>query len=239
MGDGVVVPFGRRPAKDAAAPAGQARLHPSARRGAPEAQALAAEQSSAARERYDEAVRKALEEKLLADGTPVPARITLALNVGGHEGPEVDLAVGTFEGNPDGDVDAWERGDAVPSAEQVRLLSELTGFPISYFYKPITSADLIGPVIVCSRRGCTSVPAPTVDERGVLHWHDDPPEPAAVQGALFGAVPVDRKPGKARQQPAQRPPVAGVEQPQLPTSGRMPDTLRAELAARLAAARRR
>ncbi len=124
----------------------------------------------------------------------VPARITMALDLREMYGPEVDLAVGTFEGNLAGDVDGWEAGLAVPSEEQVSLLAALTRFPAAWFYKPIPPGPLTGPVWICYRRKvngarCHYVQPDWVDERGVLHRGDEDPRSAgatpAVQGALF------------------------------------------------------
>lgn len=233
MDDGKVIPFGR-PAKTAAPelPADQRRLHRRTQQAAPGARKLAAEQAAARGELYSKAARQQREEKLLAEGRPVPARITIALNLGGHEGPEVDLAVGTFEGNLEGDVDAWERGDAVPSAEQVRLLSQLTGFGLRYFYEPIEPGEFTSPLFLCGRGGCQIIRS-WVDERGVLHYDEEEPDPAAAQGALFGAAPEVPKKQKTRRRPAERPAEPVAEQPTLPTSGRMPAALRAELMAKL------
>lgn len=127
----------------------------------------------------------------VARGAVVPARITLALDMRGMYGPQVDVAVGTFEGNPDGDVDGWEAGRAVPSEEQISLLAAATGFPAGWFAKPIKPGPLVGPVWICYRRKvngarCHRVEPDWVDERGVLHRADeDPVTVPTVQGALF------------------------------------------------------
>lgn len=109
---------------------------------------------------------------------PIPARITLALDTRGLYGPEVDLACGTFEGNPAGDVDAWEDGTAVPSAEQVVLLAALVHMPVEYFYAPIEDYERGFAMFICDRskrkHGLTIVTS-TVDERGVLHRTYDQP----------------------------------------------------------------
>lgn len=93
-----------------------------------------------------------------ADGVPagapiVPARITLALDAAGLYGPEVDDQVGTYEGNPAGDVDAWELGEAIPTREQVRLLAELCGVTVAFFYWPQEAWETEGHMWVCSRTG--------------------------------------------------------------------------------------
>lgn len=63
-------------------------------------------------------------------GRPYPERITLALDLGGHEGPEVDIACGAVEPA----VDRWETGEEIPTMEQLRLLGQLTGFPVGFFF---------------------------------------------------------------------------------------------------------
>ncbi len=169
-------------------------------------------------------------------GTPVPARITLALNAGDHSGPDVDLAVDTWEGNPDGDVDAWEAGTAVPTPEQVQLLAELTGATARWFYLPLVEGPLwSGPVFICGpRRRGGQVDSPTVDEHGVLNYPGEPARvPGPEQGAMFGVAEKDHRPPKPRL--ATRP--GAVKQPAA-TSGQMPATLRAALDAKLAATRR-
>lgn len=152
------------------------------------ARELAARQSYYGKLAYWSAAREQSEPSriayLLAHGTPVPARMTIALDVGGHEGPEVDIACGTVEPA----VDNWEAGLEVPTGHQVVLLSRLTGYPVPYFYLPLPEGPLFGPdngggVIVCSRSGpkgkrCQVVPVPWVDARGVLHRDGKPAEPA-------------------------------------------------------------
>lgn len=103
---------------------------------------------------------------------PVPARITIALDTRGLYGPEVDLACGTWEGCPAGDVDGWEAGTAVPTPEQVVLLAALTKMPVEYFYAPIEDYERETRMFACDRtkrkHGLTIVTS-TVDEQGVLH----------------------------------------------------------------------
>jgi hypothetical protein len=109
---------------------------------------------------------------------PVPARITLALDANGLYGPDVDLACGTYEGNPDGDVDAWEEGRAVPTDDQVAALARLVNMPVDYFYLP--ADEVPGRVFMCDRtrrkHGLTIVES-RVDEHSVLHreFHGGPP----------------------------------------------------------------
>jgi hypothetical protein len=195
MGD-TVIPFDparrRNRTPPAPAPDPHAALHPRTRQAPAQARELAAQQNAAARNRYDRARAGQRQERLLATGRPVPTRITVALNLGGHEGPQVDLACGTWEGNLDGDVDGWEAGTATPTAEQVKLLAALTGFPVSYFYLPVKPGPFLGGdgnMWICwrDRRGCVSPEPDWVDERGVLHYGGEPPRtpPPATQGALF------------------------------------------------------
>lgn len=151
----------------------------------PGARALAAQQSGEARQKYARAQHRQKTERLLREGVPVPARITMALDLGGHEGPEVDTACGAAEPA----VDLWECGVEVPTARQVQLLAELTGFPITYFYMPIEPGPLNKGMWICwgGRRGCESPEPDYVDERGVLHYGGEPPRtpPGNWQGALF------------------------------------------------------
>lgn len=80
---------------------------------------------------------------------PVPARITAALDMRELYGPEVDHACGVEEPA----VDEWEAGDRIPTAEQLALLAELTGFPIRYFYQPMTGETQLTGIIICGRSG--------------------------------------------------------------------------------------
>lgn len=233
MGNGDVVPLGRRRADRLPAP--DRRVHPRVRRAAPAARDLVVEQSAGQRERYDAAVIAQRHERLLRDGVPVPARITLAL--GEREGPGVDLAVGTFEGNPVGDVDAWEDPDdpRLPAGEQVRLLAKLTGYGIGWFYEPYV--PLPGPVWVCwsGGQGCEQV-----SDGGVV-----PPGRQPGQGVLPGMPapveaqrPARARPVAARPEPECAPANSQDQQMVLPV-GRLADAERAALKAQLAKARER
>lgn len=62
-------------------------------------------------------------------GLVVPWRITMALDLGKHYGPEVDLACKAQEP----DVDQWEAGERYPTWAQLCALADLTGFPPRFF----------------------------------------------------------------------------------------------------------
>lgn len=160
-------------------------LHHRTKRAAPEARELAAQQSRAANAKYSKAYWRQEEERLLREERPIPARITMALDLRELYGPEVDLACGTWEGNPDGDVDAWEAGTAVPRAEQVRLLSEVACFPVTYFYMAVKVGLQLDGVIMCTDSGCERLEPDVIDERGVLHRAGEVREAPGAQGALF------------------------------------------------------
>lgn len=95
------------------------------------------------KERYAAAVwrqgaarREAEVERLLASGVPNPRRITMALDYRCLYGPDVDEACGGGEPM----VDEWEAGIRRPTPEQMRLLADLTQFPLPFFYE----ADPLG-----------------------------------------------------------------------------------------------
>jgi hypothetical protein len=155
-------------------------------RAPPGARALAAEQAAAHRAGYAAARARQENEQLISSGKVVPARITIALDFRGLEGPEVDAACGGAEP----DVDMWELGLAVPAPEQVVKLAELTGFPGAFFYQPVKPGPLAGSAIfIChrGRRGCEALEPDVVDENWVLLYGGKPRElpPAAAQGRLF------------------------------------------------------
>ena len=193
MADDNVRPFRPRTSRRTPEPPqpqpGDALLHRRTRAARPEARALASEQAGRDRANYTRAANRQEAERLIATGKPVPARITIALNLGGHEGPEVDVACGAVEPA----VDLWEAGREIPTTEQVKLLGKLTGFHPSWFYRPMEPGPLVGPIWLCSSRGpkdqrCRLLKPDWVDERGVLHYGDDEDEAPGdkpLQGCLF------------------------------------------------------
>lgn len=66
-------------------------------------------------------------------GRVVPFRITMALDMRGLDGPDVDIACGAAEP----DVDQWEAGELYPTFEQLLALAELTDMPPHYFVLPV------------------------------------------------------------------------------------------------------
>lgn len=112
------------------------------------------------RSRYAKAQSRQREARLLAEGTPVPARITLALDAMGLDGPEVDRACGVEEPT----VDLWETGELVPTPDQIRALSRLTGCTVEFFYLPLDPAEQ-GVSFVCSRSGPKGQRCQIIDNR--------------------------------------------------------------------------
>jgi hypothetical protein len=243
---GQVVPFRRRQpaagqerAGDRDAPEPDRRVSGPTRRAPQPARDLAVTQNREHWGSYQEALSEQEAQRIIAAGPPVPARISIALNLGGHEGPEVDLAVGTSEGNPAGDVDDWEAARAVPTTEQVELLSALTGFPPSWFHRPLPPGPLVGgggQAFMCGPGGCTVVQPPWVDERGVLHYPDDPDDEArkAVRKPAQPAL-LDVEPATA----APKPPAAPAAGPAVGPVAAKPTPREAAHAAAAAAAGRK
>ncbi len=134
------------------------------------------------RERLAQLLREQQRERSRSR-TPVPQRITAALDIAGQFGPEVDVACGTFEGNPAGDVDAWEdvNDPRLPTREQVELLATLTKHPVVFFYEPWTVPA--GTIIVCSRSGPKGRRCQVIDTRPDAKVI--PLRPGPIQGELF------------------------------------------------------
>lgn len=105
----------------------------------------------------------------------VPGRITVALDAGGLDGPEVDQACGVAEPT----VDLWEAGVLLPQPRHVRLLAELTGMAADYFYKlePLPASRMF----VCARRQADrsvvepgELAGPVCPDCGAVCWHAAP-----------------------------------------------------------------
>lgn len=181
-----VTPFRRRGERKPL-PDGEAALSRHSQRAQPGARALAAEQAAASLAGYMTALHGQKADRLIRTGKIVPARITMALDICGLEGPEVDIACGAAEP----DVDMWELALAVPTLEQVEKLAALTGFTVAWFYKPLEPGPLTGePIFMCSGRKCDVVAADVVDENGVLLYGGEPRKlPAAVRRKVASRPP--------------------------------------------------
>lgn len=146
---------------------------------------------------YDRSARRQTRERELSS-TPVPARITFALDLRGLLGDQVDRDLGVWEPpagwtgpgwKPGTAVDRWEDGTLVPTRQQIMVLAALTGMPWRFFYTPVR--DMPDRVFVCERRrgdrGLTIVRS-EVDHNGVLNFYDldddsgEPPPPARARG---------------------------------------------------------
>jgi hypothetical protein len=106
--------------------------------------------------------------------SPVPWRITLALDSRGLDGPEVDIACGVVEPA----VDQWERGEVVPTREQVEALATLTDYPARWFY--LRGDPPTGVTWVCSRSGPKGKRCQVIDNRP-----DADVVPLHAQGGLW------------------------------------------------------
>lgn len=87
------------------------------------------------------------------NGPPTPERITIALDMRGLYGPEVDEALGGEEPM----VDEWETGERIPTKEQVEALARLTDFPVAFFYlppPPPLSGGMLSGGMLCGEDGC-------------------------------------------------------------------------------------
>lgn len=143
---------------------------------------------------------------------PIPARITVALDSIGAEGAWVDEALGGAEPM----VDEWEEGKRTPTPQQVEKLAELTGFPLAFFYKPVTDRErepLIVRICQRGRRGDngTVVLKSWIDWDGVLHveeltpprppYRPPKPKPAPPVPTRARAAPGAHKPKEDRHAP--------------------------------------
>ena len=84
-----------------------------------------------------------------AGKTPVPERITMALDSRELYGPEVDRALGGKEPM----VDEWEAGARIPDLTQIQALAKLTGYTVRFFYEPAPPPLSGG--WMCGQDGCT------------------------------------------------------------------------------------
>lgn len=106
--------------------------------------------------------------------TPVPERITTALDIAGLYGPEVDEQLGGVEPM----VDEWEEGKRIPTREQMEALADLTGFTADYFYMPLAPGERTGGIWLCQRsgrgKGCQFIePKPGPSDAPVVDLHPD------------------------------------------------------------------
>lgn len=111
---------------------------------------------------------------------PVPARITMALDLRGKHGPKVDIDLEV----EDGVVDRWEDGDLIPTRAHIEALAAYTDFPVEWFYRP--ADELAGTednplrMFICerSRRGENglTVVESWVDWAGVMHQRQVTPD---------------------------------------------------------------
>lgn len=85
------------------------------------------------------------------DRPPTPARITMALDRWGMDGPEVDEALGVADAF-DTVVDSWEAGQVVPTVDDVRRLATLAAMLPHWFYKPELPLMEVG--FMCGKDGC-------------------------------------------------------------------------------------
>jgi hypothetical protein len=155
--------------------AGKARRRATARWGSGESQpqpTLVNPSTTALDRRALQAAARRQQFERERSATPVPARITLALNLRELYGPEVDVACGVVEPA----VDQWETGELVATGEQIVLLAALTGFPVEFFYSPVEPGTTR--TMLCGRGGLT-ICTETVDEHGVatVVFEDQPKRP--------------------------------------------------------------
>lgn len=85
---------------------------------------------------------------------PVPARITLALDMRDLSGDQVDWDLGVWESPadewiPGTAVDRWEVGALVHTRAQVERLALLTAFLVTWFYRPVE--HLPSRMLLCDR----------------------------------------------------------------------------------------
>lgn len=114
-----------------------------------------------------------------------PWRLTLALDMGDLYDPELSKALDCAVG----EVDRWEEGMAMPTDEQAKILAELTGYPLAWFYKPGPPPQM-DTVFMCGPRGGGAVEPTEYVALGRGRWKikADRPDallPDVVQGTLL------------------------------------------------------
>ena len=102
-------------------------------------------------DRVDAAAERRDPAAWYAGKTPIPERITMALDLCGLYGPEVDRALGGEEPM----VDEWEAGARTPDFAQVQALAALTGYHVKFFYRPAPTPVTQG--WMCGSDGCVSL----------------------------------------------------------------------------------
>jgi hypothetical protein len=171
---------------------------------------------------YDRAARSQELDRHLS-GRPVPARITLALDLRELDGDQVDRDLGVWE-PPDGwtgpgwdpgtAVDRWEAGTLVPTREQVMALSRLTDLPWHFFYAPV--GHLPDRMFICERRpgghGLT-IMRNTVDDNGVLHSYEESSDEADAADEVPDPPKPSRRPPAQGKKTRDRPQVTMPAQP--------------------------
>jgi len=89
-------------------------------------------------------------EQLWAAGQLVPHRITMALDMNGLQGPEVDRLCEAEEP----EVDEWEAGLRYPRLVQVRALADLCDVHPLWFFRQYDQDRGREPAFMCSPRKC-------------------------------------------------------------------------------------
>lgn len=96
----------------------------------------------------ERAIANSLDETRRAweQGRIFPYRITMALDMGGHYGPEVDIACLAEEPA----VDEWEAGTRYPTWEQLLALADLTSC-MPKFFTIARGVEDMGTIFICYR----------------------------------------------------------------------------------------
>lgn len=113
-------------------------------------------------------------------GLIIPREISIALDLNGLYGPEVDIACKAEEPA----VDMWEAAELYPTWEQLQAVAELTGMPLRRFWKeivPINPVRGLAGFMCGPRGGCKPIPEdnrPVRYPRAVVaecpgtYWHE-------------------------------------------------------------------